>query len=206
MSQPYPGENPNTNDDGEERPSPSYPSPYGSPSEEPPAWSGPSSTSYTSPFGPEPTEGGPAGQPSWGSAPGPVPPAGGNQPPPRTYGPPPTPLSPQEERNWSMAAHGISLAAMLFSAGVLGFVGALVIYLMYRDRGPYVRSQAANALNIQIAVAIGTVISYILMFVLIGFLTIAVVFIYGIVLHIIGLSKSSSGEWWTPSQVIRFVQ
>lgn len=105
-----------------------------------------------------------------------------------------------------MAAYGVGLAAMLFSAGVLGFVGALVIYLLYRDRGAYVRSQSANALNIQIAVAIGSILSYILMFVLIGFITIFVVVVAGLVLNLIGLTKASSGEWWTPPVVPRFVQ
>lgn len=201
-----------------QNPSPESPEPFGSPST--PSSGG--EPEYPNPFS---ENSGSTGSASWqasdagpspygsyergagyqGQTGGPGAPAGGG-PYPRYVGAAPPPLSPQEERTWGMAAHGISLAAMLFSAGVLGFVGALVIYLIYRDRGPYVRSQTAAALNIQIAVAIGSVLSYLLMVVLIGFFTIVVVFIAGIVLHIIGLVKSSNGEWWNPGIIPRFVR
>ena len=91
-------------------------------------------------------------------------------------------------------------------AGVLGFVGSLIIYLLYKDRGPFVRAHAANSLNIQITTGIGVVISFVLMFVLIGFVTIFVVGIWALVMHIIGAVKANNGEWWDPPLVPKFVR
>lgn len=127
-------------------------------------------------------------------------------PPPTAYAAPQAQMTPQEERTWSVATHGITLAALLLSGGTLGFVAALVLYLVYRDRGPYIRANTANALNIQIITAIGALISFILMFVLIGFFTIVVVGIYAVVLHIIGMVKANNGEWWDPPLTPKFVR
>ena len=63
-------------------------------------------------------------------------------------------MSPSEERTTGMLAHGVALGATVLSGGFLGFVAALVMYLIYRDRGPFVRRHSANALNIQIIAGI----------------------------------------------------
>jgi uncharacterized Tic20 family protein len=56
------------------------------------------------------------------------------QPTPPGYGAPAAPLTPEQERSWATLSHVIPLVAMVLSAGTLGFVGSLVIYLMYKDR------------------------------------------------------------------------
>ncbi len=149
------------------------------------------------------------GAPGEPSVPPPPPPG------PQTYGQQQAPaalpagqatMSPQDERTWSMATHGITLGALVLSGGTLGFVAALVMYLVYRDRGPYIRANTANALNIQITTIIGVLISFVLMFVLIGFVTIFLVGIYALVLHIIGIVKANNGEWWDPPLTPKFVR
>lgn len=119
---------------------------------------------------------------------------------------PGTALSPAEERQWGMLAHLITLVAWVLSSGFLGFVGALVVYLLYKDRSAFVRRHAANALNVQIIVGIGLLISLPLMFVLIGFLTAAVVGVFGLVVHILGAVKANAGESWDPPLTPRFVR
>lgn len=125
------------------------------------------------------------------------------QPPPPGFGP--TPMSPTEERNLGMVAHVVPAVLLPLSAGTLGFVASLVIYLIYKDRGPFVRAHAANSLNVQIVTAILLVISTALMIVLIGFLTYPVVIIAATVIHIMGAMKANSGEWWTPPLTPRLV-
>lgn len=115
------------------------------------------------------------------------------------------PISPSQERTMGAIAHGVPLIAMVLSAGLLGFVGSLIIYLMYKDRGPFVRSHAANSLNVQIMTGIVLVISIPLMFVLVGFLTFALAFVFAFVVHIIGAVKANAGEWWNPPMTPRFV-
>ena len=149
--------------------------------------------------------------PGAGSAPYPPPGAASQPYPPQGaagYGGTSTaaPLSQQEEKTWAMLSHGITLGATVLSSGLLGIVAAIVFYVMYKDRGPYVRAQTAAALNIQITTVIGAVISFILMFVLIGFVTIFLVGIYALVMHIIGIVKANNGEWWTPPFTPTFVR
>ena len=117
---------------------------------------------------------------------------------PNPYAQTQSPISPGQERNLGAVAHAAPLAAMVLSAGLLGFVGSLVIYLMYRDRGPFVRAHAANSLNVQIITAILLIVSSVLMIVLIGFLAYPLVIVVATVIHVIGAVKANNGEWWTP--------
>lgn len=115
-------------------------------------------------------------------------------------------LSPSAERNLGMVTHAVPAVALVLSAGTLGFVASLVIYLMYRDRGPFVRQQAANSLNIQIVTAIALLVSLVLMVVLVGFVLYPVVIVAAVVLHVVGAVKSSNGEWWNPPLTPSFVR
>jgi len=119
---------------------------------------------------------------------------------------PPNALSPSEERTTGVLAHGVALAATVISGGFLGFVAALVMYLIYRDRGPFVRAHTANALNIQIIAGIVMLISLPLMLVLVGFVSFAAAWVFAVVLHIIGMVKSNNGEWWNPPMTPQFVK
>ena len=116
------------------------------------------------------------------------------------------PMTPQQERTWGMLAHLIPLVCFVLSAGTLGFVASLVIYFMYKDRGPFVRANAANSLNIQIITGIGLLVSAILMLVLIGFITYPLICLWAIIVHIIAASKASAGEWYNPPMTPRIVR
>lgn len=115
-------------------------------------------------------------------------------------------ISPSQERTLGTIAHGVPLIAMVLSAGLLGFVGSLVIYLMYKDRGPFVRAHAANSLNVQIITGIVLLVSIPLMFVLVGFVTYPLALVFAFVLHLLGAVKANKGEWWNPPMTPRFVK
>ena len=123
-----------------------------------------------------------------------------------SYAPQPQPITPDQERTWGMISHAVPLVAMVLSAGTLGFVGSLVIYLIYKDKGPFVRAHAANSLNIQIITAIFLIISIPLMLVLVGFVTYAIALVVAFVLHLIGAIKANNGDWWNPPLTPRFVR
>ncbi len=121
-------------------------------------------------------------------------------------------MSAEQERTWATVTHVVAGAAMILSAGTLGFVAALVIYLVYKDKGPFVRQHAADAVNIQLnallwAVVIG-VVGFVLLIVLVGVLIwmlLAVVPIVATALHVIGAIKAYNGEQhWSPL-TIKFV-
>ncbi len=69
--------------------------------------------------------------------------------------PPPVypPLSPSEERTWAMLAH-LSVLLNLVT-GFLGPVGALIVYLIYKDRSRYVAYQSLRSMLMQIILWIG---------------------------------------------------
>jgi uncharacterized Tic20 family protein len=69
---------------------------------------------------------------------------------PGPYSQPSPPLSPADEKTWSVIAHVAGIFA--------GVVGPLVGYLLLRDRGPFVRHHTAAALNFQLTLLIAYVI------------------------------------------------
>ena len=117
-----------------------------------------------------------------------------------------TPLSAEQERTWATVTHAVAGAAMILSAGTLGFVAALVIYLVYKDKGPFVRQHAADAVNIQLNALLWFIVGGILVLVLVGLAVLAVVPVVATVLHVIGAIKAYNGEeHWSPL-TIRFVR
>jgi uncharacterized protein len=118
---------------------------------------------------------------------------------------PPESVSPSEERTMGMLAHAIPLVAMVISAGALGFVASLILYLIYKDRGPFARENAANSLNVQITTGIVLLVSIPLMFVLVGFLTFAAALVVAFVLHLLGALKANRGQWWRPPMTLHLV-
>jgi uncharacterized protein len=90
---------------------------------------------------------------------------------------------------WSLFSH---LGGLLLSPLV-----PLVIYLMYKDRDPFVRRHAAQALNFQIWVYIAYVVSIPLLFVIIGFITMPLAGLASIVFSILAAIAANKGEEYT---------
>jgi hypothetical protein len=140
-------------------------------------------------------------------APGPGYPPAGGQYPGGGYGAPgpavQAPLTPQEERTWAMAAHLSSILGVWVF--FLGAVGPLVVMLTQGPRSPYVRAQSVEALNFNISVLIYSVIAWILVVVLIGFIALGALFVFQIVFTIIAAVKTSNGEPYRYPLTIRLV-
>lgn len=71
-----------------------------------------------------------------------------NDPPAANGGAPPRPMTDDEIRQWAGLAH---------LGGVLGFLPALVILLVHKDRSAFVAQEARSALNFQLTILIGYV-------------------------------------------------
>ena len=67
---------------------------------------------------------------------------------PQAYGQAPAPVSASDARMWALLAN---LGGIFFS-----FVAPLVVYLIYRDRDPFVRRASAQALGLDSGRMIGT--------------------------------------------------
>lgn len=127
------------------------------------------------------------------------PPAGG-QPQQPYSGQPQQPLRPDEEKMWSLLAH---LGGILFS-----FVAPLVIWLVFKGRGPFLEDQAKEALNFQITVAIAYVASWILTGVTFGVLSFLpfVVGIAALVFCILAGVAANKGQWYRYPVTLRLVK
>ena len=98
-----------------------------------------------------------------------------------------------DERNLAVLAH-LSGCAGILGAGLLGFVGPLIIYLLKKDSSPYIEAQSKEALNFQITIILAMIASAILTVVVIGvFLWFATV-ICDFIFCILACVAASKGE------------
>lgn len=128
----------------------------------------------------------------------------------------PSTMSAEDERTWGALSHAGAVVAMICSAGFLGFLASVAVYVIHKDRGPFVRAHAANSLNIQITMFIWLVVLGILT-IPIALLTfglglvvmvpaLVAAFVVAGILHVVGAIKAYNGEWWNPPFTPRFVK
>lgn len=98
----------------------------------------------------------------------------------------------EEEKTFSMLCHLAALSGIIIPFGHI--IGPLVIWLIKKDQYPEVDRQGKAALNFQISVTIYMAIAGILVLLLIGFLLLAVLGVFAVVLTIIAAVKSSNAE------------
>lgn len=124
-------------------------------------------------------------------------------PPPSFNENPGSAASNPNENNLSVLAHAGTLINFISLPGILV---PLVIMLTAGKTSSRVRANAVESLNFQISMLIYAVISVVLMFVLIGFLTIIVVAGFTLVTPIVAAVKASSGENFKYPVTIRMVK
>lgn len=61
----------------------------------------------------------------------------------------PVPLTPGEDRRWAYMAHSFSL---------VGFLPSLIIYLIYRDRGPFTAQESREGFNFTLPLTVAVVV------------------------------------------------
>ncbi|MFF2051743.1 DUF4870 domain-containing protein [Leifsonia sp. NPDC058194] len=118
-------------------------------------------------------------------------------PPQQPYGGASQQLSPADEKLWATLVH---IGGILFN-----WIPALIGYLVLKDRGPFVRSHTATALNFQITLFIAYAIGWITSFVGIGLIILLAVFVVNIVFSIIAALKANQGQYYTYPIAIKFV-
>ena len=107
------------------------------------------------------------------------------------------PLSEAEDKQWAGFAH---------LGGILGFLPALIIWLIFKDRGPKTNVEGKEALNFQITLIIGYIIGAILSLVLIGTIITLAVWVVGIIFSIIGFTKVNAGGSYRYPFALRLIK
>lgn len=108
------------------------------------------------------------------------------------------PMSDSDARLWAMLAH--------LSGIVIAIIGPLIIMLIFGPRNAFVKNQSTEALNFQITLAIGVVISIVLALVVIGAILLPIILIAGLIFMIIAAVKSYGGVEYRYPINIRFVK
>lgn len=154
----------------------------------------------------------PDGNPGWAP--------GAEQPAPGTKGVfegalPGQPMSRSDSRLWGMFSQLAVVLGHIVSWGFLGWVGPLIIFLIYKDRDRFVRFHSAEALNGAIAVFLAQIVLTIAISIF-GVITIgfgwALFPLVGLpallqlVFSIIGAVKANQGEYWSYPFNIRLVK
>lgn len=125
----------------------------------------------------------------------------------------PTPMTPADETTWSTVGHLSWLAGSLVG---LPFAAPLVLWLVMRDRGPFVRHHLTEAVNFQLSLlvyglAVG-VLGGVLTLVTVGFfapvwaLLGGALVVAGIVLTVLAAVAASRGQWYRYPLTIRFLR
>jgi len=99
------------------------------------------------------------------------------------------------------------LAMIAHLSGIVaGFVGPLVIWAVKKDDDAFVAENAKEALNFQLMIMIGYVISIPLSFVCIGYLTMMLCWLAAVIMGVIGGVAASKGEMYRYPFNLRMVQ
>ena len=105
-----------------------------------------------------------------------------------------------EERTWALVAHAGGPVGLLLSAGLLGFVVPLVVWLAKRDKSAFVEDQGREALNFQITLFLLHALCWLFVFATLGLGVIvalpifAVLWVVELVLGIVAALQAYDGR------------
>ena len=100
-----------------------------------------------------------------------------------------------------------TLGIVMHILGLVGFpiIGPLVIWLMKKDTSAYLNDQGRELLNFQLTYFLYSVISFLLVFVLIGIPLLVVVGIASLIFTVIGIVNASEGRVYRFPWIFRFL-
>lgn len=129
--------------------------------------------------------------------------------PPLVTPPPATPpagrqLSDKDARMFGMWAHLAAFSGFVIPFGHL--LGPLLVWLIKREEHPFVDDQGREALNFQLSMSLYYVIGFVLLFVLIGFVLLPALFVFSVVVTIMGAIRANEGQRFRYPLCIRFIR
>jgi uncharacterized Tic20 family protein len=117
---------------------------------------------------------------------------------------PPTALQTADEKQMGMFLHLSGLAfALVFP---LGIVLPIILWQTQKDKMWALDAHGKMVTNWMISATIYGVVSFVLMFILIGFLTGAAVWLMAVIFPIVGAIKANNGEFWEYPLTIKFLK
>jgi uncharacterized Tic20 family protein len=118
----------------------------------------------------------------------------------------PAPLSQTDERLWATLIHVSAILGIVIGVGLVGWLGPLIIFLVFKDRSAFVAQHGRATLNFQITMAIAAVVAALLWIVVVGILITGAIYVVVIVFSIIAAIAANRGEPYTYPLSIRFLK
>lgn len=110
----------------------------------------------------------------------------------------------QDDKTMGMFCHLAAFAGFIIPFGSL--IGPLVVWQMKKDQSEYIDYHGKESLNFQITMAIAFFVSFILMFIVIGFFLIIGLAIFELVVIIIAAIKANEGVRYQYPVNFRFIK
>ncbi|MGR8919802.1 MAG: DUF4870 domain-containing protein, partial [Gammaproteobacteria bacterium] len=114
------------------------------------------------------------------------------------------PVAGQQVRNTAMFCH---------LAGLLGYVvpfgnvaGPLALWLMNRERHPYINEQGREALNFQLSILVYLLLAFSLVLALVGLVLLPVVILLQLTMTLLAAYRSAQGEAFRYPLTLRFIR
>lgn len=117
---------------------------------------------------------------------------------------PQTSLQTPEQKQMGLFLHLSQFANVILFP--LGIILPIVLWQTQKDKLPGIDAHGKMVTNWMISATIYAFVSFVLMFVLVGFLTIIAVGLMGIIFPIIGAVKANNGELWEYPLTIKFIK
>ncbi len=102
------------------------------------------------------------------------------------------------ERIWALLCHIVGF--------IFPVIITLVLWLSKKDSSDYINFHGKEALNFQITMAIYTIISIVLIYIMIGYLFLIVIGIFYVVAIIMATYKAAGGEEFYYPMSMRFIK
>jgi Uncharacterized protein conserved in bacteria len=116
----------------------------------------------------------------------------------------PASLQTADQKQMGMFLHLSQLAGLIIPFA--GIVVPIVLWQTQKDKIPALDAHGKMVVNFMLSLLIYAVVSFFLMFILVGFLTILAVAVIHIVFPIIGAVKANNGELWEYPLTIKFLK
>ena len=114
------------------------------------------------------------------------------------------PIGEKEERKWAMFAHIGTFSSMFVPLG--NIIAPIVIWQIKKNESAFVVEQAKESLNFQITLMIYALISFLLVFIIIGFFMLFALILFSLIIVIVAGVKANEGEHYRYPMTIRLVK
>jgi uncharacterized Tic20 family protein len=107
-----------------------------------------------------------------------------------------------DDKNWGVIAH---LSGFVCAWFALGIIGPTIVYFLKGQSSPFARAHAVEAVNFNITVLIGLLVSGVLVLVGIGVIFIGIIGILYLVCTILGAMAAKDGKLYRYPVTFRFI-